>query len=83
MLDTWLWSEEHRQLCKVIETQTLWGNTFCRIWLPNQDTVVRTRADKLKPLSGANITTPASIAYIATSARIADTLTQDVLSSAY
>ncbi|BDA68796.1 hypothetical protein CAL7716_029620 [Calothrix sp. PCC 7716] len=38
MLDTWLWSEEHRQLCKVIETQTLWGNTFCRIWLPNQDT---------------------------------------------
>jgi SNF2 family DNA or RNA helicase len=79
MFDTWLWSEEHRQLCKVIETQTLWGNTFYRIWLPNQDTVVRTRADKLKPLSDANITTPASIAYIATSARIADALTQDVL----
>lgn len=75
----WLWSEEHRQLCKVIETQTLWGNTFHRIWLPNQETVVRVRADTLKPLSVAGITTPAGIAYIATSARIADALTQDVL----
>ncbi|MEH2096651.1 DEAD/DEAH box helicase [Nostoc sp.] len=80
MMDgAWLWSEEHRQLCKVIETQTLWGNTFHRIWLPNQETVVRVRADTLKPLSVAGITTPAGIAYIATSARIADALTQDVL----
>ncbi|MDZ7954084.1 DEAD/DEAH box helicase [Nostoc sp. DedQUE09] len=80
MMDgAWLWSEEHRQLCKVIETQTLWGNTFHRIWLPNRETVVRVRADTLKPLSVAGITTPAGIAYIATSARIADALTQDVL----
>ncbi|MBR8836041.1 MAG: DEAD/DEAH box helicase family protein [Stigonema ocellatum SAG 48.90 = DSM 106950] len=78
-VSTWLWSEEHRQLCKIIETQTLWGNTFHRIWLPNQDTVVRVPADKLKPLPLAGITTPAGIAYIATSARIADALTQDVL----
>ncbi|MBD2165901.1 DEAD/DEAH box helicase [Calothrix membranacea FACHB-236] len=75
----WLWSEEHRQICKVIETQTLWENTFHRVWLPAQDTVVRVRADKLKPLSAAEVTTPASIAYIATAARIADALTQDVL----
>ncbi len=79
MNDAWLWSEEHQQLCKIVETQTLWGNTFHRIWLPNQDTVVRVRADKLKPLSDAEITTPASIVYIATAARIADALTQDVL----
>jgi superfamily II DNA/RNA helicase len=75
----WLWSEEHRQLCKIVETQTFWGNTFHRIWLPNQDTVVRVPADKLKPLSDVEITTPASIAYIAASARIADALTQDIL----
>lgn len=79
MNDAWLWSEEHQQLCKIVETQTLWGNTFHRIWLPNQDTVVRVRADKLKPLSDAEITTSASIVYIATAARIADALTQDVL----
>ncbi|MBW4477578.1 MAG: hypothetical protein KME54_12060 [Tolypothrix brevis GSE-NOS-MK-07-07A] len=76
----WLWSEEHRQLCKIVETQTFWGNTFHRIWLPNQDTVVRVPADKLKSLSDVEITTPASIAYIATAARIADALTQDILS---
>lgn len=79
MNNAWLWSEEHQQLCKIVETQTLWGNTFHRIWLPNQDTVVRVRADKLKPLADAEITTPASIVYIATAARIADALTQDVL----
>jgi len=74
----WLWSEEHRQLCKVIETQTLWGSTFHRIWLPTQDTVVRVRADKLKPLT-AELTSPATITYTATAARIADALTQDIL----
>jgi superfamily II DNA/RNA helicase len=77
--NAWLWSEEHRQLCKIVETQTFWGNSFHRIWLPNQDTVVRVPADKLKPLSDVEITTPASIAYIATAARIADALTQDIL----
>jgi superfamily II DNA or RNA helicase len=76
---TWFWSEEHRQICKIIETQTLWGNTFHRIWLPNQDTVIRVCADKLKPLADAATNTPAGIAYIVTSARIADALTQDVL----
>lgn len=78
-VSTWFWSEEHRQICKIIETQNLWGSTFHRIWLPTQDTVVRVRAEQLKPLSAAGLTTPAGIAYIAIAARIADALTQDVL----
>jgi len=32
----WVWSLEHRQLCRVIETQTLWGETVCRVWLPGK-----------------------------------------------
>lgn len=56
---SWLWSEEHRQLCLVIETQTLWGDNFHRVWLPTQDTVVRIPADKLKPLTEAGLTSPA------------------------
>lgn len=76
---SWLWSEEHRQLCRVIETQTLWDDTFYRVWLPTQDAVVRVSVDKLKPLTEAGLTSPAEIAYIATAARIADALTKDVL----
>jgi hypothetical protein len=75
----WLWSEDHQQLCKVVETQTLWGNTFHRVWLPTQDTVVRVPADKLKALTKAGLYDASKITYIAAAARIADALTQDVL----
>jgi superfamily II DNA or RNA helicase len=78
-LNAWFWSEEHRQLCKVVETQTLWGNTFYRVWLPTQNTVVRIRAESLKPLTEVGLSSPAGISYIAAAARIADALTQDVL----
>ncbi len=37
------YSTDLHQLCRVIETQTLWGETLYRIWLPHQDTVVRVR----------------------------------------
>ncbi|MGC7877973.1 hypothetical protein ACP3TH_08945 [Desulforudis sp. 1031] len=30
----WLYSPDHGRLCQVIETQTLWGETVCRVWLP-------------------------------------------------
>lgn len=29
----WYNSPDHGQLCQVIEAQTLWGETTCRIWL--------------------------------------------------
>jgi SNF2 family DNA or RNA helicase len=77
----WQWSEEHQQLCKVVETQTIWGNTFHRVWLPNQDTIVRISANQLKPLTEAKLISSAGITYIAAAARIADALTKDVLLS--
>jgi len=39
--ESWRYSPDHGQLCRVIETQTLWGETVCRVWLPGKDTVVR------------------------------------------
>ena len=37
----WAWSQDHGQLCQVIEAQTLLGETTCRVWLPGRDSVVR------------------------------------------
>jgi len=37
--NSWYYSPEHGELCRVIETQTLWGETVCRVWLPGKDTV--------------------------------------------
>ena len=32
----WGWSEEHRSICRVIETDSLWGEATCRVWLPGR-----------------------------------------------
>lgn len=75
----WYYSIEHNQLCQVIETQTLWGKTTYRVWFSDKDTVIRVQADRLNPLSEANISTSDAIAYIVAAARVADALAQDVL----
>jgi superfamily II DNA or RNA helicase len=47
----WQYSTVHNSACKAIEEQTLWGRTVCRVWLPNQDAVVRVPRSALRPLS--------------------------------
>ncbi|HDR16500.1 MAG TPA: hypothetical protein ENN79_13660 [Desulfobacteraceae bacterium] len=34
MTSHWQYSTVHNSACKVIEEQTLWGQTVCRVWLP-------------------------------------------------
>lgn len=75
----WYYSPDHDQLCQIIETQTLWGETTCRVWLPGRDSVVRIPAYRLKPIETTGTSSPDYIAYIASAARVADALTQDVL----
>ncbi|HQP24974.1 MAG TPA: helicase-related protein, partial [Smithellaceae bacterium] len=75
----WYFSPDHGQPCQVIETQTLWGETMCRVWLPGRDTVVRIPASRLISLEKAGADSPHHIAYAAAAARVADALTQDIL----
>ena len=79
LCSSWFYSPDHRQLCQVIEAQTLWGETICRVWLPGRDSVVRISASRLKSLESAGIGSLDNITYIAAAARVADALTQDVL----
>jgi hypothetical protein len=73
------YSPDLGQRCQVIESQTLWGETTCRGWLPGRDSVVRIPSSRLKPIESAGTSSPDNIAYIAAAARVADALTQDVL----
>jgi len=75
----WYYSPDHGQLCRVIEAETLWGETTCRVWLPGSDSVVRIPASRLKPLESAGTGSPDTIAYLAAAARVADALVQGVL----
>ena len=78
-MNDWYYSPDHGQLCQVIEAQTLWGETTCRVWLPGRDSVARIPASRLKSLESAGTGSPDNIAYIAAAARVTDALTQDVL----
>lgn len=79
MISEWYYSPDHGQFCQVIEAQTLWGDTTCRVWLPGSDSMVRVPASRLKPLESAGSSSPDHIAYVAAAARIADAMTHDVL----
>ncbi|WPL15715.1 RNA polymerase-associated protein RapA [Thiorhodovibrio winogradskyi] len=72
----WHYSSLHNCACKVIEEQTLWGQTVCRVWLPNQDAVVRVPRSALRPLS-ADLQPEIEvgrIAYVAAAAKVAEVL---------
>ena len=76
MQDAWQYSTVHNSACKVIEEQTLWGQTVCRIWLPNQDAVVRVPRSALRPLS-ADLQPEIEagrIAYVVAAAKVAEVL---------
>ena len=72
----WQYSTVHKSACKVIEEQTLWGQTVCRIWLPSQDVVVRVARSALRSLSvDLQPKIEASrIAYGAAAAKVAEVL---------
>ena len=66
----------HNAPCKIIEEQTLWGQTICRIWLPDTDTVARVPQKSLKALSvdrQPEIDVD-RIVYVAAAAKVAEAL---------
>lgn len=60
----WYYSPDHRQLCRLIEVHTLWGETTCRVWLPGSDSVVCIPASRVKSLGNAGTGSPDIIAYV-------------------
>ncbi len=79
MSSRWYYSPDHAQLGQVIDAQTIWGETICRVWLPGKDAVVRVPASRLRPAAEAGQTSSDHITYLTAAARVADALTQDVL----
>jgi superfamily II DNA or RNA helicase len=73
---TWHFSNLYQSVCKLLEHQELWGHAVGRIWLPNQDAVVRVPLDDLTPVDEAkpskNIAE--AISYISAAAKVAEIL---------
>jgi SNF2 family DNA or RNA helicase len=75
----WLWSIEHRQPCKVIETSSLWDDIACHVWFPATNSVVRIPADRLESIDTADANHPSRIRYVLYAAKIANLLSEGVL----
>ena len=72
----WYFSTIHNCACKLLDEQTLWGQTVCRVWLPTQDIVVRLPRSALQPLT-AQLSPEIEgfrIGYIASAAKVAEVL---------
>ncbi|MBF0239445.1 MAG: DEAD/DEAH box helicase [SAR324 cluster bacterium] len=72
----WQYSTLHDCVCKVLEEQTLWEQRICRVWLPNQDAVVRIPRTALRSLE--DVFQPAleasRLSYVAAGAKVAEIL---------
>ncbi len=75
----WVWQADEKLAGQVLDQQTLWGQVVYRIWFPDQETVRRVPAGRLRPLSQAAPLSADEIVYRAAAARVADALALDVL----
>ena len=72
----WKYCTIHNSACKVIDKHSLWGQSICRIWLPDSNTIVRVPSESLRQFSPTlqPETEAHRISYIAAAAKIAEIL---------
>lgn len=75
----WAWSTEHNEICRMVDHQTLWGETVYRVWIPNREAVVCIRHEHLLPISATSSTNSHQLTYLAAAAKVAEALNHDVL----
>ena len=75
----WWHSIDHDEPCRVVDTETLWGQASCLVWLPRRDTAVRVLQKRLIPLKAGEPHLLDRLSYVSAAARIADALERDAL----
>ena len=75
----WVWSLDHGKVGRVVDTQHLWGEALCRVWIPSAEALVRVSGDRLRPVAKTVAADVPWLNYVAAAGRVADALTQDTL----
>ena len=75
----WWHSIDHDEPCRVVDTDTLWGQATCLVWLPRRGTAVRVLQKRLAPLKSGEPHLIDRLSYVSAAARIADSLERDAL----
>lgn len=75
----WWHSIDHDEPCRVVDTDTLWGQATCLVWLPRRGTAVRVLQKRLVPLKAGDGHLLQRLSFVSAGARIADALERDAL----
>jgi SNF2 family DNA or RNA helicase len=75
----WWHSIDHGEPCRIVETDVLWGQATCVVWLPRRGSAVRVLQSRLAPLKASNDKLRHRLSYVSAAARIADALERDAL----
>ena len=75
----WWHSIDHDEPCRVVDSDTLWGQATCLVWLPRRGTAVRVLQKRLAPLKSGESHLLDRLSYVSAAARIADSLERDAL----
>ncbi|EMJ4787008.1 MULTISPECIES: DEAD/DEAH box helicase [Klebsiella] len=75
----WAWSQAHQQYVRVIDAAGLWGQQFYRVWLQQQDVVLKVLDTDLYNQPAQTIVTADALCYLATAAKIANVQQEDTL----
>ena len=77
--NTWAWSLNHREVCRIVDREELWGDHRVRVWLPTSEITTRVSPNRLRPIGEFPHANPAWLSYVAAAARVAEALTHDLL----
>ncbi len=75
----WAYCSHHREHCRIVAVEPLWGKMYFRVWLTNSDTVVRVPEDQVIPLFEAEKVSQSHLTYISSAARVADAVAHDTI----
>ncbi|MBU2886742.1 DEAD/DEAH box helicase family protein [Gilvimarinus agarilyticus] len=75
----WVWLEQYRQTGKIVDAHCLWGIANYRVWLSQDNSVIKVGPEQVSPLVAAQSMCAASIAYLATAARVAASQQEEAL----
>jgi len=75
----WAWSQSYQQLAKIIESSALWNANYYRIWLQQQDTIVKVPVDDLISPEEKQDISAHFITYLTIAAKVSNAQQEDVL----
>src|SRR2546422_545763 len=75
----WWHSIDHDEPCRIVDTDMLWGQATCLVWLPRRGTTVRVLQKRLGPFKAGDAQLLHRLSFVSAAARIADALESDAL----